>query len=146
LGGQDPEYLFGNFAHARLDVVQPAHIHVARPSFAEIGEPQSAGPVEHQVIRAFQLVIAASVEYCFDFAARQIDTLNRAADVLIGSGSNGHHHAARSDPAKPAVVADIALTVRTDCSAIRTARDFCNDLLAAIGPYARQLLRTDFHQ
>ena len=89
VGRQHAEYAFDDLPGARLDVIERTDIHVAGATLAEIGEPETAVPVEHQIVRALQRVLAAFVEHGFDLAGRKIDALDRAADIFMRLGAPG---------------------------------------------------------
>ena len=61
-------------------------------------------------------------------------------------GRARHHGAARRDPAKAAIVADIAFAVGPDRRAIGAAGNFRDHLLAAVRPYPGQPPAADFDQ
>src|ERR1700752_2039593 len=81
----------------------------------------------------------------FDLAALQIDALDRAALIIVGLRPR-HDHVAGRYPGKAAIVADVHLAVGAERGAVRPARNFRDDFLAAIGPDAGQPLPADFNQ
>ena len=96
--------------HAGLEVVERADVHLTGTALAEIGEPEAAMLVEHQVVGPAQRMLAAFVDDGLDLAALQIDALDRAAEVILGLRAR-HDHLARGYPAEAAIVADVHLAV-----------------------------------
>ena len=79
VGRQHAEHDLDDLLHAGLDVIDAADIHLAGAALAEIGEPEAAALVEHEIVRPAQLVLAAPVDHRLDLAALQVDPLDRAA-------------------------------------------------------------------
>ena len=146
LAGSMPNTASTTLLHAGLHVIERADIHVAGAALAEIGEPQPALLVEHQIVRPLQRMLAAFVEQGLDLAGSQIDALDRAADIFRRARRPRHHGAARGDPAEAAIVADVAFAVGPERRAIGAAGNFRDDLLAPVGPDPRQPPAADFDQ
>ena len=53
------------------------HIHLAKTPLAEVGEPKAALPVEHEIVRPAQAVLAAFVDDGLDLAGLEVDALDR---------------------------------------------------------------------
>jgi hypothetical protein len=54
-------------------------------------------PVEHEVVRPAQAMLAAFVDHGLDLAGLEIDALDRAAAIIIRLPAR-HDHIARRDP------------------------------------------------
>ena len=131
--------------HAGLDVVESGDIHLAGATLAEIGEPQAPLPVEHEIVRSAQAVLAAFVDHGLELAALQVDALDRTAAIIFGLRAR-HDHVAGRNPGEAAIVADVHLAIGTERGAVRAARNLRDDLLAAVGMDPRQPLPADFDQ
>ena len=83
--GNMPMHAFDDLLHAGLEVIERTDIHLAGTTFAEIGEPQAAMSVEHEIIRAAQRMLAASSNDRLDLAALQVDALDRAAEIILAA-------------------------------------------------------------
>src|SRR5205823_14717212 len=110
VGGQHAVHGFDDLLHAGFEIIERADIHLAGAALAEIGEPEAAVLVEHQVVRPPQRVLAASVDYGLDLAAMHVDALDRAALIVVGLRPR-HDHLAGGNPAEAAIVADVHLAV-----------------------------------
>src|SRR6516164_204351 len=69
-------------------------------------------------------MLAAFFNQGFDLAGRKIDALDRSADIFVRRRRSGHEHAARGNPGKAAIVADVAFAVGADRRAVGAALDF----------------------
>src|SRR6202008_5083351 len=98
------EHALDDLAHAGMEVIEAAEIHLAGAALAEIGEPQAAMPVEHEIVRPAQRMLAASVDDGLDLAALQIDALDRAAEIILRLSAR-HDRGAGRDPREAAIVA-----------------------------------------
>src|ERR1700749_4253334 len=123
---------FDDLLHAGLDVIERADIHVAGAALAEVGEPQPALLVEHEVVRTAQAVLATPGHDSFDLAALQIDALDRAALIVLRLRPR-HDHVAGRNPGEAAIVADVDLAVGAERRAVRPAGDLRHHFLAAVG-------------
>jgi len=122
-------------------VVDAALVALAWQVVAEIGEPQAAGPVEHEVVGRAQRMVAAAVVEPVDLAGRQIDALDAAAGV-VGGDPGGDGDALALDPGGAAVVADVDRAVGADRRAVGPAAEVGDDLGPAV-PASRQGLALD---
>src|ERR1700722_7507032 len=145
VGRQHAVHDLDDLLHTGLEIVESPDIHLASATLDEIGEPQAAMPVEHQIVRASQRMRAAFVDDRLHLAALHIDPLDGTAEIVFRLRSR-HDHVAGRDPAKAAIVADVAFAVGSDRRAIGAARNFRDHLLATFGPYSGQPLPSDFNQ
>ena len=79
---------FDDLLRAWLHVIECADIHVAMAALAEIGEPEPALLVEHQIVRPLQGMRTAFVEQRFDLAVREVDALDRAANIFMAAAAH----------------------------------------------------------
>src|SRR5205085_9969270 len=82
VGRQHAVHGLDDLLHAGLEIVERADIHLAGAALAEIGEPEAAVPVEHQVVGPAQRMLAASVDDGLDLAGLHIHALDRAAEII----------------------------------------------------------------
>src|SRR5690606_16205121 len=124
-------------ARVRAGVKQRAGHQPVLELLAEVGEPESTGGIEHDVVRAVQGDAIAVGEDRLVHARRQVDALDAAAPV-VGGGAGGAGKAVVAAPAEAAVVADIAVPVRPDGGSIRTAAKLGYDVLRTVRRDAQQ--------
>src|SRR4051794_27546869 len=91
-------------------------------------------------------MLAAFGHHGFDMAGQKVDALDRAADIFVRLRRARHHRAARSNPAKSAVVADVALAVRSHRRAVGSTGNLGNRLFATVRPHPGQPAAPDFDQ
>ena len=103
--------------------------------------------VEHQIVRPLQRMLAAFVDHGLDLAAlrdRRAGSSRRY--IRPADGGARHQGAARRNPAKAAIVADVHLAVGAERRAIGAAGNFRDHLLAPVRPDPRQPPAADFDQ
>src|SRR5207248_1971831 len=96
---------------------------------AVVGEPEAAGAVEHDVVRRAQRMPVALLVERRDFAAAEIDALDRAVSGVRGGrwpGEREAHHLHELEAA--AVVADVGGAVGADGRAVRSAAALGDDV------------------
>jgi hypothetical protein len=111
-------------------VVQAADVAVPREVLAEIGEPEIALLVEHDVVRPRQAIAVHALD---------------AAGRVILRGAGGHEQAIPLPPLETAVVADIHGPVRTDGGAVGPSAKVRDNLGPAV-PRASQRAARDLDE
>ena len=129
-----------------LGVVDGAAIVVALARLAEIGEPEAAGIVEHQVVGAVQLPAVAGVVERLELAGLGIDHLDRAALVVGRRRAREQPAVGPLDPVEAAVVGHVDLALGPHGGAVRAAAQLGDDVLLAVGHDAGQRLARDLDQ
>src|SRR5438132_4746586 len=121
-----------------LRVVQAAAVDVAGPLLAEVGEPEAAGRVEHDVVRTAQPVPVAFRVEPGDGARARVDALDPAAleiGWLVAAGREIHRDgdAGALAPEEAAVVAHVDRAVGADGSAVGPTSEVGDDFDVALG-------------
>src|SRR5262249_60396886 len=125
-------------------IVDAGAIAVALAHLAEVGEPEAAGGVEDEVVRALERMLAALRVERLDLAGAHVDALDAAAAVTRGLFTR-QHQPADVVPLEAAVVGDVDGAVRPDRRAVRPAAALGDDLLAAVRMDTRQRAGPDLH-
>src|SRR5207245_3372937 len=124
---------------------------LARAGLAEVGEPEAAGVVEDDVVRAAQRVtVALAVEHR-DLAGDEVDPLYAAALevgrlVVAGGEVERDEHVAQLAPQEAAVVADVGRAVGPDGEPVGPAAGLGDDLDLALGRDPRDRAPLDLDQ
>jgi hypothetical protein len=104
VGPLEREHLLLDLRAVGFGVVDGAAVVVALARLAEVGEPEAAGIVEHQVVRAVQPAAVAGIVERLELAGLGIDHLDRAG-LVVGRHRAGKQPAAGPlDPVEAAVV------------------------------------------
>jgi len=111
-------------------VVQAASISIPRPVLSVIGEPETAGVIEDQIVRAAKTVPIDAFVDRFHLAGLEINPLDRPTGV-VGWLIAGEGESVALKPFEAAVVADPDLAVGTDGGTVWTATAVRDDLNGA---------------
>src|ERR1041385_6483397 len=109
-----------------------------------IGEPESAHLIEDNIVGCDETFALACIVDYFDFAARDVHTLNPTANMCWWGVPGNQEPLAFSKFKIPAIVADIERAIRSDGQAIWAAARLCNRLHFPVWFYACDPSRGDF--
>ncbi len=112
-------------------IEEAALVAVVMAGLAEVGEPETALGIEHDVVGTAQAVAVAAVVEPVDAAGCKVDPLD-APGLVIGGLVAGDPEAAHLAPRETAVVADIERAIGSEGCAIGAAARSCNRLLASV--------------
>ena len=101
--------------------------------------------VEHNIVRAAQLIAVTLGIHRFHRPGVDIDPLDRAVGIAVRDAVR-HGQPAGFDPFKTAVITHVDFSVRPDCRTVRPAARFGHDFLGAIRLDSRQRAALDLGQ
>src|SRR5688572_1288352 len=115
-----------------------------REPLSEVGKPETTVGIEDDIVRAVKEHAFAVRIKCLDLTVREVHTLNATALVIFGF-TGGAPESVVDSPFETAVVADIAVPVRSNGGAIGTAPQLCDDARITTGLNSNQRARGDLH-
>ena len=127
-------------------IIEPAIHPVAWVELAKIGEIEAAMPVEDDVVRPDEAVLAAMRVEDLALAGLQVETLDPAAGIALRHARLDTIEAARGLKQEAAIVADVEAEVGSDGKAVRSAVELRDDRNRAVGRHAGDGLPLDLHQ
>ena len=128
-----------------LRVVDDPAIHVAVARLAEVGEPEAAGAVEHEIVGPAQLHPVARVVQRLEFSGLGVDDLDEAALVVVALRDR-EQLAGPLHEFQAAVVGHVDLAARTHRGAVRPAAERRDHAHPAVGHDARERAPLDLDQ
>src|SRR5690606_1802193 len=109
----------------------------AAAPLAQIGEPETAGLVEDDIVRAVERnTVALGIEL-LDLAGLEVHTLDTSARIILRDIARKEKPVAIM-PLEAAIVADVAGAIGANGRAVRTAAGLRDDLLLSVRRNARQ--------
>ena len=129
----------------RLGVVDDAAVAVALARLAQIGEPEPARPVEHQVVRPAQALAVAAVVERVELARLRIHHLDAAGHVVVGLGHR-EELARAVHELEAAVVGHVHLAARAHRGAVRAAAERGDHVDLPVRRHARERAALDLDQ
>ena len=127
-------------------VVDAASIDLALPYFPEICEPESAAAIEDDVVRSLERPSVAGIVEHLDRPGVEVHPLDAAAHVVVRLPDRAAVAVLFHLPLESAVVADVALAIRTDGRSVGTAAGLGHDLLPTIGKHPGEGAAGDLDQ
>src|SRR5688572_11570917 len=137
--------MVGNPAHSGtvgVPVEQRPAVHRPGPDLAEVGEPEPAVLVEHDVVRSGERHAVTFAVQTPDLAGAEIDAVDpapaEALRLVPAVGADRDPEVRKLHPREAAVVHDVRRAIRPDGDTVRTSTELGDDALGPVSGDTRQ--------